>query len=328
VDTDLEEHLKAKEFQEASLLLQKNLEKGELLDPRIDQLWAPIADTISAHIEKENGLDATIRFWKDLLDFFESSIEQRWGHAHKGHIYFRLGLHVAKHDLVKAREYLFEARQEDILRQGSLGGTEEEIAARAQESSSHVALALIEKIKEKDFQSPEEQVQFFDNIFGPSFDAAIYGKIVSPDIVKKAIASITPQQVREICFSLYKELSIAAIQHLPFATVSLTGTVLESIILGILKYQNDIITLSNGMPILEAELGPLMNEAITRDIFPSTTVKSTMRLVYLFRNRLHPGNEIRQENKLTNRVSITLKIMFEKALVDWSHNFINGGIAI
>jgi len=320
MNSRLTELLLSKKFEDARLLLQSNLEKGELLDPRVDRLWAPVADTISAHVIKENGLDAAILFWEELLEFFERRIEPTWGHAHKGHIYFRLALHAGKRDFAKARYYLSLARAEDLIQQRNLGGTEQEILARAQQSSSHVALVLLERIKETDFDSSEEQAQFFDNLFGPSFDAAINGQVVNPDLVLKALERIIPEQVGAICFSLYKELFAAANQNLPFATVSLTGTVLESILLGILIHQKGISTLPSGKFIKDVELGTLVSQAIAQNIFPSKTIKSTMRLVHILRNRLHPGNEMQQEHKLTNRVSITLKIMFELALVEWSQS--------
>lgn len=320
MNSQLTELLRSKKFEEARLILQSNLEKGELFDPRGDRLWAPIADTISANIIQENGLDAVILFWEELLEFFRNRIEPVWGHAHKGHIYFRLALHVGKHDFAKARSYLSLARAEDMIQQRNLGGTEEDILARAQQSSSHVALVLLERIKETDFDSSEEQAQFFDNLFGPSFDAAINGQAVNPNLVLKALEHVVPEQTRSICISLYRELSTVSNQNLPFAIVSLTGTVLESILLGILIYQKDVSTLPNGRSIKDVELGTLVNQAIVQNIFPTKTVKSTMRLVHILRNRLHPGNEMQQEHKLTDRVSITLKIMFELAVVEWSHS--------
>jgi len=92
------------------------------------------------------GIDATIPFWEALLKFFIEQIEPIWGHAHKGHIYFRLGLHVGRHDLARACSYLTNAREEDSIFQRQKGGTEQEIIARTQQSSSHVALAILEGI--------------------------------------------------------------------------------------------------------------------------------------------------------------------------------------
>jgi hypothetical protein len=312
--------LDEKEYESARELLQSILLKGEIIDPRTDRLWAPIADTIAQRIRDEKGIDATIPYWEALLNFFTDTIEPTWGHAHKGHIYFRLALPIGRHNLEKARTNLIKAREEDFILQRRIGGTEKEILERAQKSSSHVALALIERIEDTDFSSPEEKEQFSDNLFGPSFDAAIQGKIVRPDLVEASINRIVPDEMKPITFSLYRELSMATEKELQFTTASLIGTVLESIILGILFHQKAITTLPSGKNILEAELGPLLNEAISRKVFPSTAVQATMQLVHLFRNRLHPGNEYRQDHKLTPRVSSILKILFDLALVEWSQS--------
>lgn len=155
-------------------------------------------------------------------------------------------------------------------------------------------------------------------MFGPSFDASIFGQIVRPDLVKKALERIAPPQTAPVSISLYNELSTAADEGMPFTTASLTGTVLESILFGVLLHRNGINTLPNGTHIEAVPLGLLLKEAISHNIFPSNAVQATMQLVHIFRNRLHPGNELRQDYKLTLRVSTTLKTMFELALIDWS----------
>src|SRR5262245_20087908 len=90
--------LQGQRVNDARHLLQQRIASGELFDPRTDRQWAPIADDIAAIVSDASGPDATIPFWEALLDFFTHAIEPVWGHAHKGHIYFRLANAVARHD--------------------------------------------------------------------------------------------------------------------------------------------------------------------------------------------------------------------------------------
>ena len=96
--TELVDLLNFRRFNDARELLQQYLQSGQLLDPRTDRLWAPIADTIAQAIQEDSGIDATVPFWEALQDFFATSIEPIWGHAYKGHISFRLAFAVAKQD--------------------------------------------------------------------------------------------------------------------------------------------------------------------------------------------------------------------------------------
>jgi len=320
MDTRLTLLLNSKDYETARELLQETLLVGELLDPKNDREWAPIADKISAQIESECGLNTSIAFWEALLEFFIDSLEPLWGHIHKGHIYFRLGIHSIRQDLKKAYSYLEDAYKEDFIYHSQKGGTEQEIKSRLQQSSAHVALVLLERIINEEFSSDEEKKQFA-NLFGSSFDAVIFGQRVSPEHIIDALNRITPEQIKHVTFSIYKELSIAADKELQITTASLTGTVLESILLGILLYQNGISTLKvkgKEKDIRQVELGTLFDKAKELDVFPSTSVQAIMYLVKIIRNRLHPGNELSQKYELTPRVSITLKIMFEQALIEWS----------
>jgi hypothetical protein len=309
--------LQGQRFDEARTLLQKHLASGELFDPRTDRQWAPIADGIAAIVSDVSGPDATIPFWEALLDFFTNSIEPVWGHAHKGHIYFRLANAVARHDLARTISLFQAAYQEDILLETASGDSHEEIMQRSQHYSAYVALAILERITDGDFATPHDKALFYDNLFGPSFDAAMTGDTVRPELVQDALAAIVPPQAFAACQSLYEELHKAATLAMPFATVSLTGTVLESLLLGKMHYGMGMTTLSNGRSILHVELGPLLQAAMHQGVFPTSAIQAAAQLVHIFRNRLHPGNESRQTYTLTPRVSNTLKVFFELALLEW-----------
>ncbi len=320
-ETLLAELLNKGKFDDARNILQRQLLSGELLDPRTDRLWAQLADSIASKIQAALGLDATVLFWEALRDFFVSSIEPVWGHAHKGHIYFRLGFAVAKRDFARAR-YEFEmAYKEDILLEAAKGGALDEITQRSYRYSAYVALTILERIDDADFPTTSEKEQFVDQLFGRSFDAAIMGGAVRPSLVQDALAAIATPKTLPACQALYCELQKAASLDLSFAMASLIGTVLESLLVADLYDRKSLTRLSSGKDLLRAELGPLLQEAIGRSIFRTTTVRAAFQLVQIFRNRLHPGNELRQKYKLVPRVATTLKVLFELALLEWRKEF-------
>jgi len=114
-----------------------------------------------------------------------------------------------------------------------------------------------------------------------------------------------------------KELDLANLQALKIATISLAGSFLENLLLSILHYGYGVQKTSKGKSIFEIELGPLLEEAIGRNIFPSDSVRTSCKVIHVFRNRLHPGNEIKQKYKLTVRVASTLKILLDLTLLEW-----------
>lgn len=69
--------------------------------------------------------------------------------------------------------------------------------------------------------------------------------------------------------------------------------------------------------IFKVELGPLILEAINQHVFPSDPIKAAFKVIQSFRNRLHPGNELKQTYKLTPRTATTIKIILDSALIEW-----------
>jgi hypothetical protein len=314
--TALEILIADKKFTEARELLEQMLLSGDLIDPRDDSLWAPIADRIAMAIQQELGLQTVLCFWEELTDFFIKRIEPIWGHAHKGHLYFRIGFAAARQDFAKARAAFETAYQEDIQLAILLGAAPAEAPQRASNSSAYVALVILERIDDVDFASGKEKEQFLDRLFGPSFDAAIRNQIENPESINKAITAIVPSECQPPCQALYDELQQVNARALPFATIWATGDVLESVLLGYLYYGRKITTVA-GKDILKVELGPLYKEAERLAIFPSQSVAAACDLIYIFRNRIHPGNEMRQKYKLTQRTARTIKNLLDRALLEW-----------
>jgi hypothetical protein len=208
-----------------------------------------------------------------------------------------------------------------LLLEQARGGTPAEIMQRSYGYSAYIALTILERIDDADFPASTDKEQFVNQLFGPSFDAAIRGESVEPGRVQDAFTAIAPAAALPACQALCAELQYAAAFALPFATVSLTGTVLESLLLADLYHRKGATTLPNGRDLRSVELGPLLQEAIRQSILPTASVRTAFELVQIFRNRLHPGNELRQTYKLVPRVATTLKVLFERAVLEWRRAF-------
>lgn len=313
--TDFDQFLISDRFEEAKMLLLEEIGSDRLIDPRLDPYWGRFADRLAGAIDRKFGTVEVVAFWESMRDFFVNRIEPIWGHAHKGHIYFRLGLSLLPHDFVRGKKELEAAYQEDLVLEKTEGG-----APKASSQPAYAALTILERIDDSEFANQADKQRFTDQLFH-SFNAAIFGIAVQSDKVQTAIKKISPADGLMTCLAAYGELREARKQQISFATVSLTGTVLEALLLTDLYHRKQISMLPNGESILKVELGALMKEAIRLSIFPADSVRVAFQLIHIFRNRLHPGNELRQTYKLSPRVAWTVSIFFELAVIEWSKSF-------
>jgi len=292
-----------------------------LLDPRSDPYWPRFADRLAKEIQKKTG--DTAEFWTRLRDFFTDKIEPVWGRTHQGHIYFWLALATLPHDIALGKEELKKSYQEDIALETAKGGRGDEVEERARQHSAYAVLAIVERIEDADFSSQGDKNRFIARLF-QSYDFALPGAIVKPARLERALKIIAPGEGLVSCRSIYRKLHEVTLRNLPFATVTLSGSLLESLILADLYYRRKITEVDHGKNaknILKADLRELLQEATDRSAFSTDSVRVAFVLVHLFRNRLHPGNEIRQTYKLVPRVARTVRVFFEHALVDWSKSF-------
>lgn len=316
--SSLRELIDSERFTDADSLLKQHLIEAKILDPSNAKTWAPYADQISFTLKSNQGQNAFNTFWDEMLDFFENRLEPIWGHLHKGHILFRLGLGNLFNDVAKGRIYLEKALEEDrLLEMNRLQDQPNEIEKAVQNYSAYVALCIIERTENEYFESRLEKQRFFQDLFSSSFDAAIFGREISPDRVNQSIGRIIPKLAIKQTLYAKQELDIVHLNRLPIAIISLAGTVLENMLLGILYYQRKIKSVGR-KDILGIELGPLINEATDQSVFPSDSIKAACKTIQIFRNRLHPGNELKQKYKLTSRVAVTLKILLDQTIVIWA----------
>jgi len=335
--TRLQSLLANDQFDEAASLLKSSLKDAQLIDPRDEHTWRDYADQIAASMQERGDRSTVIAFWEDLLGFFINDLQPAWEHIHKGRIFFRLGWLALPDSVAKGKKYLEEALEEarKFWRKEAAEGriAIEDIEKAVAESSSYVTLCIVERIEDEEFDSDAEKQRFFEELLSPSFDAAIFGDEVKANAVMDAIdkifatQAITEQKMVEIrkqAEKMKKQLDQVASKQVPVAVVSLAGAVLESILLGVL-YARGVAEIEvkgkckkvERKDILKVTLGPLVKEASSRSVFPSGSVKTSCRLIQIFRNRLHVGNEIRSKYGLTPRVARTLKILLDWSIVDW-----------
>lgn len=323
--TKLNELLDAGRLIEAESLLKDNLSNAEMIDPSNGESWARYADQIGGGMGK--NVDR-YNFWERLSIFFKDDLEPKWGHLHKGHIFFRLGWTKLYENVESAKSWLEKALEEDHLLEKSKGTGDVDRAVT--DYSAYVALCLIERIEDSHFNSGKEKQKFFEELLSPSFNSAIIGKEMNTELVNKSIEKIVPKESLTQALDIKQELDAACTHRLQTATIALAGSLLESVLLGVLYYNHGLKTVQrkkNGkyidQDIRKLDLGSLLQEAdrikkTGKKTFPSDSIEASCKTIHFFRNRLHPGNELTQKYKLTDRVSVTLKILLDSALVDWS----------
>ncbi len=233
----------------------------------------------------------------------------------QGSYFFRLGLASLPHDFVRGRQELESAYQEDLTLE-----TSDDAAPRAYNQSAYVALTILERIDDSEIVNQVDKQRFIDRFF-QSFDAAIFGVAVLSDKVEIALKRISPPDGLMSCLAAYRELREVRKKRLSFAIVSLTGTVLEALLLAELYHRRKLTILSDGRDILKVQLGALMEEGIKLSVFPADSIRVAFQLVHFFRNRLHPGNEMCQKYKLQPQVAWTISVSFELAAIEWSSAF-------
>lgn len=313
--TEFDKLLYGSSFAEARDLLQSELARGKLLDPCSDPYWTRFADRLARRIEESLGTTAVVGFWKHFEEFVIKQIEPKWGRAHKGHIYFRLGLAVVPSNLSDGRQFIEKAYKEDCAL--------EKATYRwpwAQTQSAYAVLAIIDRLDDAEFADPTDRQRFLKQLY-TSFDAVIDGASLGPKLVEDALMRIAPPEALSSCLSINRELQETIDRMMPLTTVALAGTLLEALLLAELHYRRHINQLPDGKDIHKAELGPLFNEALRLSVFPTNSIRVSFQLIHMFRNRVHPGNEFRQTYKLVPRVAQTVKVFFELALVEWGDHF-------
>ena len=317
----LDKLLEEKEFEAAIQLFKNELLAATIIHPFNDRTWTSYADIIANSISSSKPHPEYEKFWLNLLEFFETQLETHYQcHLHKGHIFFRLGSIKLNYDITAGKAFLEKALAENkLLAQERWKNDSEKIEQEIQQKSSYILLCIIEKIEEDDLIEPNERQKFFETI-STAFNAAIYGKRRNYSEVYQALRYLTPMEVTPQAIEYLKASDLSNKQSLILPTIALSGALLETIVFGILYYDLNTKQVQNGKKyedIRTQPFGRLLSEAIAQDIFPSESIKSTCELIQAFRNRLHAGNETKQQYKVSLAVSMTIKNLFDLMIYEW-----------
>lgn len=160
----LHELLDSNKFNDAKLLLKSELKEAKIINPSDYDLtaWPQYADLISSKILSVEGEDASNDFWEGLLEFFKKELEPTWGHLHKGHILFRLGIGKLYADVSCGKKLIEKALEEcRILERNLANGKAVDIEDAIKKYSSYVMLCIIETVEDQDFTNNAEKQTFF-----------------------------------------------------------------------------------------------------------------------------------------------------------------------
>lgn len=303
--TMLTKLLKEKNFVKAMELLKKHLELAELMDPGNDESWAPYADHIASKISEVEAENEVIKFWKELLDFFTNELEAKWGHLHKGHIFFRLGVSYLDIDLNNSKGYLERALEEDKLRWPD----------NYKHKSTYTMLSIVDKLS-PEFENNSEKKSFFQAL-KMAFDLSIVGGGYDPQITLKHLRDLTAKLDQEFICARYKEL-INDCRNSPFLTIFNCGVVLEFVLLN--KAYEEGMNKIREKELKDCTLGDLYHFAKNNNWFPNDKIKNSCQLVYNFRNLIHPANYLSKwKYELTLHTGRIVMNVLEKMINDWGN---------
>lgn len=310
--------MRQKKFIPAVNVLKEELIAGNVLDPRFDSVWAQLADKILAAANPERNLYYELSYWIDWFHFFITVIEPKWGHAHKGHIYFRLGFAYAQNDEKTAiRNFEFAQSEDEIYATDYLGYKGDQVLEYCRGQSSYVALCLLEKMDLLDFANNLERKRFISRIFSEAFDRAIQRLFPDPKQVYESLKIVIKSpKFYEHAIIIFNELLTVVNMSLTYATISSLGSLLETILLDVIPDDKKLDSKGNEIKLLT--LGMLFSIGAKNNIFPNEQIKASCHLVQFLRNRIHSKNTLEAKYPLTPRASHTLMILLELSLIDWA----------
>ncbi|MBU4567129.1 MAG: hypothetical protein KMY53_08415 [Desulfarculus sp.] len=327
METKLLRLMQQKKFISAVNVLKEELIAGNILDPRFDSVWAQLADKILAAANPERNLYYELSYWTDWFHFFITVIEPKWGHAHKGHIYFRLGFaHTQDDEKIAVKNFEFAQSENEIFATNYLGYQGDQVLEYCRGQSSYVALCLLEKMDLLDFADNLERKTFISRIFSEAFDRAIQHLFPDPKQVGESLTTIIKSpKFNKHATIIFNELLTVANMSLTYATISSLGSLLETILLDAIPESKMID--KKGNKIDKMTLGILFNLADRNSVFPDDLIKASCRLVSFLRNRIHSKNTLDAKYPLTPRASHTLMILLELSLIAWAKTLANNNRA-
>jgi len=329
--TDIMTNIKEGKFEAATQILKSELLSARFLDPREDHEWGRYAKAISTCIQLKQGPEKSVLYWKDLAAFFTNDLEPIWGRIHKGTIYFNEGLSLAPQSIDEAKNSFERAKNEDIYTLHERGISKTDAEQEAMQLYAYPMLTILSWAADdtsfyvdQKFCTVQERIDFWTKLLGPSFDAQWRGERVGHEHVEQAINNLFPSNEHiQMIWKSYEDLEEVCKLRREILIVASTGTVLDAILLNwfLKKYPNDN---DRQNELMKMPLGGLLKETkkITNGIPEAVFV--AFDLVHQFRNKIHVGNQLRQEYKVTPRVALILRNLLDIAIIEWASGDNNG----
>ncbi len=310
------------QFDRATELLKESLRQAVFVDPRDDYSWGPESDVLGYQILAAQGPKAFIAYWEDMLHFFTDELEPKWGHLHKGHVYFRLGLGQLALDKGKAVEYIEMALDEDRLVAATYAPTihlEPEVLVHR--FPSYVTLAILERCEATYFESEEMADRFFAGLAPLRFDVIWDRKEVELSAVRHAISVVVPPPAQAAATAVLEELAQVCQQQQTTSPLTLTAALAEMVLYAVLRYRHDVRAI-RGADITYVGRGTLLGEVAKRGIFPTKSIWATFEMVDLLDKSLNRPTDRQYKYAVTPHIryliGYALKILFDRALVEWA----------
>jgi len=309
-------------FEDAASILKQELLNAVYVDPRDDYSWGPESDILGYQILEAEGPDAFNSYWIDLLEFFMTKLEPEWGHLHKGHLYFRLGLGHLAVNLEKAKQYIIHALEEDqIVAENYAPQINEAPIDLLHRFPSFITLVILEMLEDIPWSSVDSRRIFYRGLTPLRFDVIWDKKEVESSVVRHALEVLISPSELSMVLKLKKELDIACVQHQSYSPIILTAAFMEAILSSSMK---DEIKMERKVehPLQQLSIDNLLSTAIDQGLFPTEEIASTFQMIHWVKINL-----LRQEIKSRKYeikdgtpylIGYAMKILLDRALTVWA----------
>ena len=222
--------IEQQQFQLATQLLEKNIKAARLIDPRDDYTWGPESDLLGYTILAKQGAPAYVAYWQELIRFFIEDLEPAWGHLHKGHHYFRLGLGLLAVDLDRAMQTLDLSFQDDcqMAPQRTLDGLGTDVEDTQKAHPSYIALVILERLRWLEMGDYHDR--FYQGLASLRFDVIYERKEVPRFKVQHALKRLIPPAQQETLISTHSQLTQVELLNMTQATFGLLGDFLWQVL--------------------------------------------------------------------------------------------------
>jgi hypothetical protein len=270
-------YLTSGQFDLAADLLKTGLKEAGLTDPRDDYSWGVQEDALGYRILAACGAEAFINHHRDFLNYFMKELEPEWGHLHKGHLYFRIGLGLLAQDVPQALAALEQAIAEDSLVAAEMcrTGKGEDAAVLTCTFPSYVAYYMIERLNQSTTLADEVREKMFRGMVSLPFEVAMGHTLTPPAMAEIAFKKALPEMGFPTCLEHYRQIGQmeAGGQFLPLPD-ALAGLLRRILI--------EILGISGKPVITGASLEGLIQAGEKQGLFSGDEPAAVFRMVDVF----------------------------------------------